>query len=76
MSKPIETCHQAVGLRIKMTREFLSITQEELAKKVGISRGSLANIEVGRQRLLLHNIEEFAKALGVSPKHLLKGIWF
>lgn len=75
MSKPIESCHAAVGIRIKMTREFLSITQQELSKKMGISRGSLANIEVGRQRLLLNNIEEFAKALNVSPKHLLKGIW-
>lgn len=76
MSKPIETCHQMLGMRIRMMRETLGLTQDELAKKVSMTRVSLTNIETGRQRLLLHGVENFAKALGTTPKHLMKGIWW
>lgn len=76
MSKPIEACHQAVGIRIRLMRETLDLKQEELAKRVGISRGSLANIETGRQRLLLDNVEDLAKGLGTTPRALLKGVWW
>lgn len=76
MSKPIEACHVAVGARIRMIRETLGITQDDLAKRVGLQRVSVTNTEIGRQRLLLDGIERYAAALGVSPKHLLKGIWW
>jgi hypothetical protein len=26
--------------------------------------------------MLLHGVEAFARALGTTPKHLLKGIWW
>lgn len=76
MTKPIEVCHAAVGLRVRHMRELLDLSQEELAKRAGISRGSLANIETGRQRLLLDNVEDLAKAIGTTPKALLKGVWW
>jgi transcriptional regulator with XRE-family HTH domain len=76
MSKPIEACHISVGVRIRMIRETLGMTQEELSKRVGLQRASVANTEIGRQRLLLDSIERYATALGTSPKHLLKGIWW
>jgi transcriptional regulator with XRE-family HTH domain len=76
MSKPIEACHQAFGLRVRMIRETLGQTQDDVAKKVGLKRTSVTNIEIGRQRVLLDDVETFAQALGVSPKHLLKGIWW
>ena len=75
MSKPIESCHIGVGLRIRIIREALDMNQDELAKKVGLTRASVANIETGRQRLLLHTVEQVSKALGTTPKNLLKGIW-
>lgn len=75
-AKQIEACHQAVGSRIRLMRETLGLTQEELAKRVGLKRPSIVNIEVGRQRLLLDSIEDFARGLGTTPKHLLKGIWW
>lgn len=76
MSKPIEACHISVGIRIRMIRETLGLSQGDLAKRVGLQRVSVTNIEVGRQRLLLDGIERFATALGTTPKHLLKGIWW
>lgn len=76
MPKPIEACHISVGIRIRMIRETLGLSQGDLAKRVGLQRVSVTNIEVGRQRLLLDGIERFATALGTTPKHLLKGIWW
>jgi len=76
MPKPIEACHISVGIRIRMIRETLGLSQGDLAKRVGLKRVSVTNIEVGRQRLLLDGIERFATALGTTPKHLLKGIWW
>lgn len=76
MSKPIEVCHQMLGMRIRLMRETLGVTQEDLAKKVGMTRVSVTNIETGRQRFLLDGVENFARALNTTPKHLLKGIWW
>ncbi len=75
MSKPIEPIYQAVGVKIRMIRETLGLAQDELAKRVGLKRTFVVNIEAGRQRLLLDDIDDFAKALGTTPKHLLRGIW-
>ena len=76
MAKPIEPCHAMVGMRIRQIREVLGITQEDLAKRVTMTRASVANLEIGRQRLLLDGVERFATALGTTPKALLKGIWW
>lgn len=72
----IEACHVAVGARIRIVREALGLSQGDLAKRVGLARASVTNIEIGRQRLLLDGVEEFARALGTTPKHLLKGVWW
>lgn len=76
MTEPIEACHIALGARVRMIRETLGISQDDLAKRVGLKRASVANIEVGRQRFLLDCVERFARALGTTPKHLLRGIWW
>lgn len=73
--KPIEPVYQRFGERIKQTRIALWWSQAHLAKKVKLSRGSIANIETGRQRMLLWDVERFAQAFQTTPKHLLRGIW-
>jgi len=45
--------------------------QKELAGHIGISRGSLANIETGRQSMLVHQIYKFASFLRMEPVELL-----
>jgi transcriptional regulator with XRE-family HTH domain len=65
-----------VGMRIRRIREMLGITQDDLAKRVGLKRVSVTNTEMGRQRLLLDGVERYAEALGTTPKALLKGIWW
>ena len=78
MTKSIEACHQSLGSRIRLIRETIGMSQEELAAKLpkGVTRSSLANIEIGRQRFLLNRVEDFARALGTTPKHLMKGVWW
>lgn len=75
MSKPIEPVYRQIGGRIEQIRRILDITQEQLAQRVGMSRGSVANIEIGRQRMLLDDVEKFAAALHSTPRVLMKGIW-
>lgn len=75
MSAEIEPCYRALGARIQMIRETLDMTQDQLAKRVGYVRTSLVNIESGRQRVPMHQVEEIAKALSTTPRNLLKGIW-
>ncbi len=70
-----ELVYRQVGLKIEAMRTALGWTQAELAKKVGLTRCSVNNIEAGRQRLQLHQIERIAAAFSTSPKHIMKGIW-
>lgn len=74
--KPIEPIYKMIGAKIEYVRRALGWRQEDLAKKTGLTRGSIANIEAGKQRLLLDDIETFSIAFNTTPKQLLKGIWF
>lgn len=71
----IEPAHIIFGINVRELRKARSMTQQQIAKKVGHSRTSIVNIESGRQRVLLHEVDTFARAFGVSPAKLAKGIW-
>lgn len=58
------------GARVRAARGT-RLSQTELARQVGMSRGSIANIETGRQHVPLHMILVFARELGVDPVTLL-----
>lgn len=63
---------QQIGARIKTRREYLHLTQIEVAKKVGINKGTLSRYENGRiERPKLPVIESIASALSVRPDWLL-----
>lgn len=76
MAKPIEPIYRLMGAKIEQLRNVLGWSQEDLAKKVGLTRGSIANIEAGKQRILLHDVERFCTAFQTSPRNLLRGVWF
>lgn len=73
--KVIEPIYILFGARVRQLRDALDISQEELAKRVGLERTSISNIEIGRQRILLHDVEKFAKAFKIPERSLIKGIW-
>jgi DNA-binding XRE family transcriptional regulator len=54
------------GERVKTARESAKLTQQMLATKVGLSRASVANIEAGRQRIVLHQAIQIAGALSLD----------
>ncbi len=67
----IETVYHEAGLRIQRARRRLNMTQAALAEKVSLSRTSIANIERGEQRFMLHCLFEFASALRVPVEQLV-----
>jgi transcriptional regulator with XRE-family HTH domain len=69
MDSPI--LYREVGSLIRRRRRALDLTQAKLAARLGMSRGALANIETGRQNLLLHHLYRFASALEVNIHDLL-----
>lgn len=75
MSKPIEPIYRMFGARVELVRTTLGWNQDELAQRVGLTRGSIANIEGGNQRVLLGDVVTFATAFQMTPKQLLRGIW-
>ncbi|HET7883323.1 MAG TPA: helix-turn-helix transcriptional regulator, partial [Acetobacteraceae bacterium] len=57
--------------RVRTRREQLRLTQADLSTKVGLSRASIANIEGGRQAILLHQFLALAEALTIPPMDLI-----
>ncbi|WP_398469817.1 helix-turn-helix transcriptional regulator [Tardiphaga sp.] len=55
--------YKAFGSAIATRRRALGLTQAQLASKVKVSRASIANIESGRQNILLHHVYALAAAL-------------
>jgi transcriptional regulator with XRE-family HTH domain len=70
MNKP-DGFYKQVGENIRTRRKMLGLSQESLAKAVGLKRPSLSNIEKGRQNILLHTFYDMADSLNVSPEALL-----
>jgi transcriptional regulator with XRE-family HTH domain len=51
------------GLFIRQRREASSLTQQQLAIKIGISRYSIANMEAGRQDTTVSRMNDLARVL-------------
>ena len=58
------------GTGIRKRRHELGISQEELAKRSGLHRTYIGDIEGGARNLSLENIENFAKTLEISISDL------
>lgn len=66
-----EPVYKTIGAIIRGRRRRLEWAQETLAARLGISRATLANIETGRQRVLVHQLYALAEALQLKPSDLL-----
>lgn len=59
------------AVRLRTLRLKKNLTQAALAKKVGVTRGYLARLEMGRHDPPLSRLRKLAKALGVPLAELL-----
>lgn len=62
-----------LGDRIRSLREKNNLTQEQMAKKIGISRGTYAHYEINKRRPDYETLIKIADLFNVSTDYLLKG---
>jgi transcriptional regulator with XRE-family HTH domain len=67
----VDLLYQAFGQRIKRLRDAQGLSQDALARRVGLRRTSITNIEAGKQHVALHQVYLLAGALDVRPRELL-----
>ena len=61
-----------VGKKIKMLREGLNLSQEELGSKVGVKRAAINKYEKGTvENIPLKTVEKLANIFDVTPQFLL-----
>lgn len=64
----------AFGKSVRIQREKLQISQEELAFRCGLHRTYIGSIERGERNLSLLNIFKICKALEIKPDTLFKDV--
>lgn len=60
-----------IGLKIKLLRNKLGLSQEKLAELSDINKNSLGAIERGTSSAGIDTLERISKALGVELKELV-----
>lgn len=58
--------YKQLGKAVAKRRDDLGLKQDEVAKAIGLARASLANIENGRQRILVHQLFRLVTALKLN----------
>ena len=66
-----KTFYGDISVKIKnIRRNVANLTQQQLANAVGLSRAAIANIERGRQQILVHTLHAIAEACNVPVQSL------
>lgn len=75
-AQPIEPIYVVIGQRVAKLRERRGLTQEMLAASLTpqLTRASVCNIELGRQRVMVAQLVDIAGALRTTPGALLRGL--
>lgn len=66
----IEPKYRIIGRKVRAWRISQNLTQQQLSRLVGLARSSIANIELGKQRVSLHKLEVIAKKLNTTINDL------
>lgn len=68
--------YRRLGRAVAERRGELGFTQGDVAERIGLSRASLANLENGRQRIMVHQLFALVNALQLkSILDLVPGKW-
>ena len=65
--------HRIVGAQLRSARSAAGLPQKELAAAAGVPAGRLSAYEFGRRPIPLPELEEFARAVGLTIDHFLPG---
>ncbi len=68
MSNPTD-----IGLRVRDVRRERGWTQDEFARRVGVSRSAVAQWETGRAGQVTGNLTRIAEVLGIGVEYLTFG---
>jgi transcriptional regulator with XRE-family HTH domain len=64
--------HETLGARIQAARKRARVTQDQLAKAIGLTRASVANMEAGRQSVPVQALPVIADVLHADLGTLLR----
>lgn len=62
----------AFGQSLRLKREALGLTQDEVVARCDVTKGNLSAIENGKKDFTFTTFLEIAKGLGIQPKDLLE----
>lgn len=60
-----------IGSRVKSSRLYAGLTQEQLAEKISVSWSAISNLERGHHMVSLERLIDIAKALNVGLETIL-----
>jgi transcriptional regulator with XRE-family HTH domain len=67
----VDDLYFAFGAQLRQSRRAAQLTQAAVGQRAGLSRTSIANIELGRQHFPFHILYRLAAAVHVDPTELL-----
>lgn len=75
LSAMIELYYRRLGARVRAARKAARLTQGEVGQLLDppVTRASVANIELGKQRVLSHTLVQLAVAVRCPVLHLIGG---
>ena len=65
------TLREILARNVRLIRNKLNLSQEQLASDAGLHRTYIGSIERGERNVSVDNIEKLAAALKVKPEQLL-----
>ncbi len=66
------TAYEEIGRKLQKAREEASLSQNELAQKIGCTQASLSNYELGKRRLYLADLQRIGEILGKPVSYFLE----
>ena len=60
-----------IGHKIKKLRELRNLTQEHMAKSIGLSQGAYSRMELGETEITYSKLEKISEQLGMKPEEVI-----
>ena len=64
--------YRKMGTRVRQQRMLNNLTQEQLARKVGVSTSFIGHIERGEKKASLETVVALCNAMSIAPSVLLQ----